>query len=223
MWVCKDKTHIVFFSTKHQHHLYVFSPLHIHDPHYTSVACMWQPKTKSSILLSPPRLGYCTQTPTPHRENLQHRMYAPTCFQINKRQKKRRGKDDVLRCSGTPRISGKLLTGLSVGRTAALCIIVIQTGRQTHAHTPETRWAHSPRPVSWREKKNWWSLVSRPLSSLSAAAPLLSPVMSLIPGWCPCRALLSRFGVNQTGCALHSALQGRRGLTSQRQKRAGGQ
>lgn len=41
---------------------------------------------------------------------------------------------NALRCSGTPRISGKLFTGLSVGSTAALCIIVIQTG-ETHTHT----------------------------------------------------------------------------------------
>lgn len=63
---------------------------------------------------------------------------------IDRKRREDGGKkaNNVLRCSGTPRISGKLFTGLSVGRTAALCIIVIQT----HAHTPATRWAHSPRP-----------------------------------------------------------------------------
>lgn len=102
---------------------------------------------------------------------------------------------NVLRCSGTPRISGKLFTGLSVGRTAALCIIVIQTGRQMHAHTPATRWAHSP-VLSCGEKKSrlwwwWWkwkwrwrcsglSLLCGDLPSLSRQAPV--PDMPLFPG-----------------------------------------
>lgn len=63
-------------------------------------------------------------------------------------------RENVLRCSGTPRISGKLFTGLSVGRTAALCIIVIQTGKQTHTHTPAAPWAHHSPSVPCRGEKN---------------------------------------------------------------------
>lgn len=87
------------------------------------------------------RPSYCNLNPSPYSKTPQHRLHSPTGFQIENRHKEG---NNVLRCSGTPRISGKLFTGLSVGRTAALCIIVIQTGRQTHAHTPATRWAHSP-------------------------------------------------------------------------------
>lgn len=68
-------------------------------------------------------------------------------------------RENVLRCSGTPRISGKLFTGLSVGRTAALCIIVIQTGNQAHTHTPAAPWAHrSPSvPCRGEKQKECWS------------------------------------------------------------------
>lgn len=71
----------------------------------------------------PKPLSLCGQTP-------QRVLRLPTGFQIyiSKGDKKKES-INVLRCSGTPRISGKLFTGLSVGRTAALCIIVIQTGR----------------------------------------------------------------------------------------------
>lgn len=89
---------------------------------------------------------------------------------------------NVLRCSGTPRISGKLFTGLSVGRTAALCIIVIQTGKQTHAHTPAAPWAHHSPSVPCRgEKKKLKSAgvearLCRSATS-SSLLPFLFPVM----------------------------------------------
>lgn len=129
-------------------------------------------------------------------------------------------KKNVLRCSGTPRISGKLFTGLSVGRTAALCIIVIQTGRQTHAHTPAAQWAHHSPSVPCRGEKKKNS-VSRPVSAAPPPQALRSRFYSR--GCCPRRAVPSCFGVNPTGCPVHSALQGRRGLTSSRQRLSGDQ
>lgn len=101
---------------------------------------------------------------------------------------------NVLRCSGTPRISGKLFTGLSVGRTAALCIIVIQTGRRTHAHTPAAPWAHHSPSVPRRgekKKRNASALVSGPslqLRHLKLSAPVSIPgdAVRVVP----CRAVL---------------------------------
>lgn len=113
--------------------------------HDTSPACMYvtmRPRWFSLLIPSP-------TTPSPAA--------ARVCPGVHITKRHTRDglsdKQNVLRCSGTPRISGKLFTGLSVGRTAALCIIVIQTGRQMHAHTPATRWAHSPVLVSCRKKK----------------------------------------------------------------------
>lgn len=135
---------------------------------------------------------------------------------------KLRREQNVLRCSGTPRISGKLFTGLSVGRTAALCIIVIQTGRQTHTHTPATPWAHSPvQPCGEKKKYDGADAEASPRSSFAVPSSLYPCFYS--QEWCPCRAVLSCFGVNPTGCSVHSALQGRRGLTSPRQRLNRGQ
>lgn len=63
----------------------------------------------------------------------------------------------------------------------------------------------------------------RPLSSLQGELPRcpvkpLSLLFLYSGGWCPCRAVLSCFGVNQTDCPVHSTLQGRRSLTSSRRR-----
>lgn len=117
----------------------------------------------SILLLTVPKSPFPTGKPcSTHAEGLH----------TDNRQKLRR-EQNVLRCSGTPRISGKLFTGLSVGRTAALCIIVIQTGRQTHTHTPARPWAHSP--VQPCGEKSTTVLMLRPLPG----APSLSRQASI--------------------------------------------
>lgn len=129
-----------------------------------------------------------TETPLPTDKPLRRRSHSST---VSRRimEEEKGGEQNVLRCSGTPRISGKLFTGLSVDRTAALCIIVIQTGRQTHAHTPGTLWARSPVLSCGEKKKSMTVLMSRPL--LGAPSPSRQ---ASIPGVdvcaAPCRAVL---------------------------------
>lgn len=138
----------------------------------TLLACARQP-AGFTLVSSPPH-----QPSVPAEE---------TCSTSDDRLRK-----NVLRCSGTPRISGKLFTGLSVGRTAALCIIVIQTGIGTHAHTPAAPWAHHSPSVPCRgEKRNARVLVGAPslqLRHLRLSAPVSIPgdAVRVVP----CRAEL---------------------------------
>lgn len=113
---------------------------------------------------------------------------------------------NVLRCSGTPRISGKLFTGLSVGRTAALCIIVIQTGTRTHAHTPAAPWAHHSPSVPCRgEKKKMQECWCRARLCSSATSSSLLPF--LFPGMLsvPCRAELFWSESDRLPCPFSAA------------------
>lgn len=134
----------------------------------------------SILLLTVPKSPFPTGKPcSTHAEGLH----------TDNRQKLRR-EQNVLRCSGTPRISGKLFTGLSVGRTAALCIIVIQTGRQTHTHTPATPWAHSPvQPCGEKKVRRCWCWGLSPELLRCPVKPLS---LFLFPGMMsvPCRAEL---------------------------------
>ena len=95
-----------------------------------------------------------------------------------------------LRCIGTPSISGKPFTGFSAGRTAALCIIVIQTGVKTHTHTPTTRWARAP--CFFLEKRysvtqNWTGVASIRRRALGiTCCPVKVRSVISFSGYCPC-------------------------------------
>lgn len=133
---------------------------------------------------------------------LRPRRRKETCSTSHDRLRKK-----VLRCSGTPRISGKLFTGLSVGRTAALCIIVIQTGIRTHAHTPAAPWAHHSPSVPCRgEKRNARVLVSGPslqLRHLKLSAPVSIPGDAVRA--VPCRAELFWSESDRLPCPFSAA------------------
>lgn len=113
-------------------------------------------------------------------------------------------KENVLRCSGTPRISGKLFTGLSVGRTAALCIIVIQTGKQTLIH-PLHRGRTTPPPSRVVEGKKITSAGVEARLCSSAASSSLLPF--LFPGMLTvsCRAELFWSESDRLPCPFSAA------------------
>lgn len=98
--------------------------------------------------------------------------------------------------------------------------------KRTHIHPQQGGRTALPRPVWWR-KQSALVLMLRPVcSALQLPRRPVKPLSLLglySRGWCPCRAVPSCFGVNQTGCSVHSALQGRRGLTSPRQRLTGSQ
>lgn len=92
--------------------------------------------------------------------------------------------------------------------------------KRTHIHPQHCGRTPPSCPV---EKKSMTVLMLRPLSGAPSLSRQASIPVFYSRLWCPYRAVLSCFGVNPTGCSVHSALQGRRGLTSPRQRLTGGQ